>query len=162
MDRKPDAMRRPGERESVLARRAGAPRASAIEYGLRVLGVTDIVMCGHSVCGAMAALLTEPRDALPPNLNRWLEHARGVLDGAAFPNALGAGLPYADQLSQRNVVLQLRALQTYPDVARALSRSELRLHAWWFDIRAARIRALDTRGGHFADFDVVYHETQEG
>lgn len=131
--------------------------ASAIEYAVERLRVQDIVVCGHSGCGAMGAL-SSSLDELPQNLRRWLDLARPTCDDAAFSPTLGAGLPRPDQLSQRNVVLQLRALASYPSVNERVSSSSLRLHGWWFDIRNARIEAYDSTRAQFVDFDRAYRD----
>lgn len=128
--------------------------ASAIEYAVEKLGVDDVVICGHSGCGAMAAL--DGGGPLPRNLERWLDLARPVEDDAAFPAMLGGGRPRADQLSQRNVLVQLRALATYPSVKERVDAGGLRLHGWWFDIGRVRVDAYDVTTGRFTDFDDVY------
>ncbi len=129
--------------------------ASAIEYAVQKLAVTDIVVCGHSGCGAMAALL-EPSTTLPRNLAAWLTHAAPVLDDALFPRALGEGLPLADKLSRRNVVLQIAALRTYPQVRAGLAAGTLRLHGWWFDIRATCVDVYAPEAGRFVAFEQAY------
>lgn len=128
--------------------------ASAIEYALQVLHVADIVICGHSGCGAMTALLANA--PLPTNLEHWLAHARGALDDGGFPASLGKGRDRADVLSQRNVLIQGRALESYPGVRAGMASRTLRVHRWWFDIRAPRIEVFDLARGCFVDFDEAH------
>ena len=108
--------------------------ASAIEYAVLVLKVRNIVVCGHSECGAMKAVLARNSKLKAPNLERWLYHARtaafrleqeGPLDGARKPH---------DQLSQLNVLVQLEHLMTYPVVRQKVKAGALRLSGCWFDI----------------------------
>jgi len=82
--------------------------ASAIEFATLVLKVTNIVICGHSECGAVFRLDHE-----------------GPLD---------AGLSRHDQLAQLNVLVQLEHLASYPIVRRQIAAGKLQLSGWWFDI----------------------------
>ena len=88
--------------------------ASAIEYAVSVLKVWNIVVCGHSGCGAMKAVLDPDMVSGSPNLARWLYHA----DTAAFrltqDGPLDASRPPYDQLSQLNVLAQLDHLAPTP------------------------------------------------
>ncbi len=130
--------------------------AAAIEYALEMLHVTDVVVCGHSGCGAMAGLVAPNASTFPPNLKQWLAQAHGVLDASKFAASLGQGLPQADVLSQRNVVLQLRALETYPGIRRRTRDGGLRVHGWWFDIASASVQVLRPTEGKFVAFEEAY------
>ncbi len=136
--------------------------AAAVEYATEVLHVTDIVVCGHSGCGAMAGLASRGTTKLPVNLEHWLDLAAGALLPDAFAPALGAGLAPSDVLSQRNVVVQLRALESYSYVEEHLREGQLRLHGWWFDIATARVHAFDPKTGTFVDFDQAYTDRSDG
>lgn len=89
--------------------------ASAIEYGLGPLKIDDIVVCGHSGCGAMHALLKGRDTIAAPNLRSWLRHADRAF---SFKEKLkfSGDLSDADKLSQANVLLQLENIKTYPIV----------------------------------------------
>jgi carbonic anhydrase len=107
--------------------------ASAIEYSVKVLKVANIVVCGHSGCGAMKAVLAPAALDDAPNLAAWLAHARPAASRLA-QEAAPPGLAAYDRLSQLNVLVQLEHLMTYPDVRTAVDEGALRLSAWWFDI----------------------------
>lgn len=108
--------------------------ASAIEYALLVLQVPNIVVCGHSECGAMAAV--HGRKVLPgaPNLRRWLDHAEEAAARLAREGGLDPSLKHVDQLSQLNVLLQIEHLMTYPAVRERVADGRLTLAGWWFEI----------------------------
>lgn len=115
--------------------------ASALEYALLVLEVPDIIVCGHSGCGAMGAIHAGKGPAGAQNLSRWLELGRPALahlQAGALPDE---ALSPSDRLSQINVLQQLHNLRTYPIVRERVARGALRLHGWWFDIAAARVHA---------------------
>jgi carbonic anhydrase len=120
---------------------------ASIEYAVGVLGVAEIVVCGHSGCGAMAALADGP-PAGP--LAVWLRHAEpsahrlgpATLDGAV-PDREG------DRLALHNVLQQLDHLREYPLVAAAESAGKLQLTGMYFDVGAAQVHLLDAAGRTF-------------
>jgi carbonic anhydrase len=127
---------------------ADESEVAAIEFAVEQLAVKDVIVCGHSSCGAMAALLHGRGSVSAPHLRRWLRHAEAALE-RIDTSASGA----ADQLSQANVLLQLQHLRTYSLVANAERAGRLRLHAFWFDIAQAEVLAHDAGLGRFAPLD---------
>lgn len=122
--------------------------ASAIEYGLGNLKIDDIVVCGHSGCGAMNALLKGRNNITAPNLQSWLRHADNAFsfkEKLQFPE----GLPEADQLSQANVLLQLENIKTYPIVKEMQKTNNLRFHAWWFDLKMVKVFSYNQANNQF-------------
>jgi len=127
--------------------------ASAIEYAVAVLKVGNIVVCGHSQCGAMKAVLARSAIDDAPNLGKWLHHAdtaafrldnEGPLDGTKSP---------PDQLSQLNVLVQLEHLMTYPLVRAGVTDGTLRLSGWWLDIATGDMYAYERDNRAFAVID---------
>ena len=108
--------------------------ASAIEYAVLVLNVGNVVVCGHSECGAMKAIVAPDPKLKAPNLERWLHHARTALFRLKHEGPLDPALKPHDQLSQLNVLVQLEHLMTYPIVRQRVAAGELALSGWWFDI----------------------------
>lgn len=122
---------------------------ATIEYAVAALGVTDVVICGHSGCGAMGALVNpEGLDALP-SVKAWLKHshaAKSVVDHS-YPDLDGPAAIRAASLE--NVVVQLQHLRTHPAVASRIAKGELTLHGWFVDIHTGGILALDGEKGRF-------------
>ena len=108
--------------------------ASAIEYAVMELKVANIVVCGHSECGAMKAMLVRRPTVSTPNLDRWLYHANSATFRLEHEGPLDATLKPHDQLSQLNVLVQLEHLMTYPIVRQQVAAGALVLSGWWFDI----------------------------
>ncbi|MEU7695538.1 carbonic anhydrase [Microbispora sp. SCL1-1] len=129
-----------------LVPRAGAVPAddsvaATIEYAVKVLGVRTITVCGHSGCGAMAALLGEVPDL--PALRSWLRHGRQSLARfvAAEPHDDDTGP--LDRLCRINVIQQLDNLRTHPFVDTLVQAGKLDLTGLYFDIGAARVHVLE-------------------
>ncbi|MER7466129.1 carbonic anhydrase [Streptomyces sp. NPDC097981] len=111
--------------------------AAGIEYALAVLGVRDIVVCGHSACGAMTALAAGQDLADLPAVARWLRHAAPA----------GAPQDEVGVLIRNNVAVQLAHLATHPAVARALAAGAVTLHGWVYDIPTGTVERIDPATG---------------
>ncbi len=154
--------------------------AAAIEFALFELDVTDIVVCGHSHCGAIRALY-QPPGKEAPHIRKWLElgaRARigrdpverdpdldqpaGRQPDAGGPGAGGAGgagtarppSPPSRELlfrtEQRSVAVQLTSLMTYPAVRERVDAGRLSLHGWMYVIEDGQVLALDMATRKFA------------
>ena len=121
---------------------------ATVEYAVAVLGVSDIVVCGHSDCGAMTAISScKCLDHLPA-VAGWLRHA----DSAKVVNAARTHASPAARLSsmvRENVIAQLVNIKTHPSVALALEQGTLNLHGWVYDIESGSIVALDGESNQF-------------
>ncbi len=123
---------------------------STVEYAVMVLGVTDIVVCGHSDCGAMKAFLHPEALEKMPNVAAWLRHSHAAHSVVcnAYPDL--APDAYVRAMALENVVVQINHLRTHPCVASAIAEGKLTLHGWLFDIETTSILALDGATGRFA------------
>ncbi|MBC2878353.1 MULTISPECIES: carbonic anhydrase [Streptomyces] len=117
--------------------------AASIEYAVGVLGVAEVVVCGHSYCGAMTAL-AEGRDlSATPAVADWLRHADAA---RARVSAEAPAAGTVDALVRANVHTQLANLATHPCVAGALARGALTLRGWVFDIATGTVEELPVNG----------------
>ena len=125
--------------------------SSAVEYAVVALEGRDIVICGHSGCGAMKAFLHPDKLEEMPNVATWLRHAHAAesVVKSAYPKLEGHAKVRA--LALENVVAQINHLRTHPSVAAALARGELDLHGWFFEIDSGTISALDGQTGQFVE-----------
>lgn len=117
--------------------------AATIEYALEVLGVQDVVVCGHSHCGAMGAITAGDDLSELPGVAAWLELARPELSAALDVVHEERSLPGVTQL---NVVNQLGRLGSYPAARRRIEAGELRMHGWYYEVHTGRVQELDTDG----------------
>lgn len=120
--------------------------AAAVEFAVGSLGVPEIVVCGHSSCGAMKALVSGP-PAGAPALSSWLRHAAPSLERFRTrpPLTVDGEVPAAewDRLALHNVLAQLDRLRAHPAVASAVERGNLRLIGMYFDVAAAGVYLHD-------------------
>eukprot|EP01114_Cavostelium_apophysatum_P017172 TRINITY_DN5037_c0_g1_i1.p1 TRINITY_DN5037_c0_g1~~TRINITY_DN5037_c0_g1_i1.p1 ORF type:complete len:281 (+),score=49.34 TRINITY_DN5037_c0_g1_i1:77-919(+) len=151
---------------------------AALEFSTIGLNIRNIVVCGHSKCGAMVALNTCHGDTTAmtkdkPYIANWLHNAKPSLDrlneyrrtkkpivfkGLSVDGDILAhidieNLSEEDQLSQVNVLQQLEHISSYDVVARRIKNHELILHAWWFNISNAEVWAYSERKQRFLLLD---------
>ena len=122
---------------------------STVEYAVMALGVRDIIVCGHSDCGAMKALSDPSGLETMPNVAAWLRH------GAAAEHIVSTCHGHLDSgervraITLENVIAQISHLRTHPAVAAAIARGEMTLHGWYVDIHAGQVLGLDGQSGQF-------------
>jgi carbonic anhydrase len=141
-----------GPGDLFVCRNAGnmAPRFSrgddvsaTIEYAVSALRVRDIVVCGHSDCGAMKALLNPASLNDMPQVKSWLRHgkeARQALDKAKINRP---SLNSLVELTKLNVRLQLDRLSVHPKVQAQLRDGALELHGWYYRIDTGEVQAWE-------------------
>jgi carbonic anhydrase len=115
--------------------------SATIEYAALVLRVTDIVVCGHSHCGAIRATY-DPANPETPHIARWLDLGRG----ARVPETERGPELTSDVLrrtEQRSIALQLERLLGYPPVQKRIDEGTLALHGWHYIIEEGEVLALD-------------------
>jgi carbonic anhydrase len=116
--------------------------SAAIDYAVDVLEVRDIVVCGHSHCGAMRALYEPPAGA-SRNLAKWLElAAQAKVDEPVSEDMLR-------RTEQRSVVVQLDRLMTFPNVRERVESGTIALHGWHYMIEDGTMHILDVESGEF-------------
>ncbi len=135
----------PCDADAMFDRSAGA----AVEFATLTLGVGDVVVCGHSSCGAMAAALSGERPHEASYLDGWLENTRPSMDRLAREKRLAPSIAQVDRLSQAHVLQQIDHLRSYPAVAERLADRRIALHGWWFDLANAEVLAYDADAGAF-------------
>ena len=122
---------------------------ASIEYAVVALGVKDIVVCGHTQCGAMKALLDPASASGLPAVQSWLQHAETTrrIISENYQHLTGGAL--LDAAIQEHVLVQIENLQTHPAVAAKLQRGELRLHAWVYQLETGDILAFSSESETF-------------
>ncbi|HEY2810437.1 MAG TPA: carbonic anhydrase [Rhabdochlamydiaceae bacterium] len=127
--------------------------SAAIEFSVYSLSVTDIVVCGHSECGAMQALV-DGRDTLScPHLKSWLKYGEAALRTFKAGHTLNPSLSEHNQVSQLNVLEQMQRIAEYPHVREGLEKKKLRIHGWWFDIAKADVYCYEKSLNQFVLID---------
>ena len=124
---------------------------ATIEYGVSVLQVKDIIICGHTDCGAMKGLLHSEKLQELPAVKAWLQHAETTVRMVKDHCAHLKGEELFAATIRENVLVQLDHLKTHPAVATRLRRGDLRLHGWVYSIGTGEVWVYDDKKNDFVD-----------
>lgn len=131
---------------NIVPRHGGgqpAGEAATIEYAVEVLSVSDIVVCGHSHCGAVGAMARNEDLSAVPAVRGWLEQATPLPEEAATDNPGLAGAV------QHHVIDQLERLRAYPSIARQEADRRLSLHGWFYQVDTGTVLAHRAHSDEF-------------
>jgi carbonic anhydrase len=132
-----------------------------IEYAVSALGVRDIVVCGHSCCGAVTALLQPESTASMPRVRAWLQRAEATRCIIEENYSHLEGDELLRTAIEANVLVQLSNLKTHPSVAARLTRGDLNLHGWVYEFQQGEVRVYDPEVGGFSHLDDPLSQIQE-
>lgn len=123
--------------------------SATVEYAVAVLGVSDVIICGHSDCGAMTAVATcKCLDHLPA-VSNWLRYADSakLVNESLVHESVSENV---DSMVRENVIAQLNNIRTHPSVSLAITQGKLKLHGWVYDIGSGDILELDENSRKFS------------
>lgn len=127
--------------------------SAVLEFAIFTLNVADIIVCGHSECGAMNALAKGTPTNCCPHLEAWLTYGEESVRKVDSGLILNPSLARHNQISQVNVLQQMEHIAGYPFIRERLDKRELRIHGWWFDIAHADVYCYEKEQNQFALID---------
>jgi carbonic anhydrase len=127
--------------------------AAALEFAVNSLQVDDIIICGHSECGAMTAIYEGLQNVRHPNLKDWLKNGTAALEKFKSGVTLNADLSPINQISQLNVLAQVEHIRSYPYIERKIQSGKLQVSAWWFDIAKAKVSIFAEEHRRYLEID---------
>lgn len=125
---------------------ANGGEGASVEYAIHALGIEQIVICGHSHCGAMKGLLklNELEDKMPLVYN-WLRHTEATR--RLIQENYTSGVYSTEELLEiaiaENILTQIENLRTYPVVRARLHQGKLKIYAWIYHIETGEVLAYD-------------------
>ena len=135
---------------------ANGGEGATIEFAVVGLGIQDIIVCGHSHCGAMKGLLHPDALHAMPTMSAWLAHAEAT---RWIARQKYVDLPDDAMLNvtiQENVLIQLENLRTHPAVAAGLASGKLKLHGWVYKIETGQVFAFDPECSQFVSLTATF------
>ena len=122
---------------------ANGGEGATVEYAVFALGIKDIIVCGHSYCGAIKGLIHPEQLEGMPSVSRWLRHAEAtrLIMQEKYPEMRDETLE--TQTARENVLIQIENLQTHPSVASRLAQGRLKLHGWMYHFETGEVFAYD-------------------
>lgn len=134
--------------------------AATIEYALKKLHVKEIIICGHSQCGAMQGLLDPQPEEHLPAVASWLKYAQPALSRVKEKPSTFDDNPHSKLVhtTQENILVQIENLKTHPAVKEKLANRQLLLHAWFYDIKCGEIFIYNHESNTFIPFEEAVTE----
>jgi carbonic anhydrase len=132
--------------------RAGEPAggvSATIEYAVEVLRVRHLIVCGHSDCGVIRALMAPQALEGLASVRDWLQHVEPAWKYVDEVERNAGELTRHTALTHANVLVQLDNLKTHAYITRALAEGRLQVHGWYYDILSGRIENFDEGLGKF-------------
>lgn len=114
---------------------------AAVEFAVGVLKVKEVIVCGHSGCGAIKEILQgnlirSEKSEQYPSLKAWLQQAQGIRDQLPEHASI-------KQAAELNAVLQMANLKTYPLIQERIKSGQLRVHSWYYNIGDSELEEWD-------------------
>ena len=123
--------------------------SATIEYAVGVLGVPDVIVCGHTDCGVMKGVLNPEALEPLPSVSAWLNYAQPARRAVAHLKQVQTDEEHLLAVAERNVVQQLGNLRTHPTVAERLDQGDLNLHGWVYDLGEGVVTHYDSNQDAF-------------
>ena len=123
--------------------------AASLEYAVEVLEVENIIVCGHTGCGAIGAILDPKSVEHLPYVKRWTDRAEGLRAVLDRDYAHLTGEARLTAAVQENVLAQLEHLREFDFVQRRMDAGKLRVSAWVFKIATGEVFAFDPDNDEF-------------
>jgi carbonic anhydrase len=128
---------------------ANGGEGATIEYAVTALGIKDIIVCGHTHCGAMKGLLNLDKLTNMPTVVSWLRHAEATRRIVEQKYQEDTEEDLMIDAAKENVLVQLKNLETHPCVAAGLATGKLNLHGWVYAFETGTIYTFDPAQGKF-------------
>ena len=120
-----------------------------MEFAIQVLRVPLLIVCGHTDCGVIKALLEPENAAGMPALQNWMRHSLPARERLLRDNPNAPREEKLRRLTEYNVLVQLENLKTHPAVEARLAKGEIELDGWVYEIATGSILVADPSTGMF-------------
>ncbi|WP_137167730.1 carbonic anhydrase [Salinimonas lutimaris] len=130
---------------------------ASIEFAVAALGVSHIVVCGHTDCGAMKGALNPEALSSLPHVKEWLGHCRCATEVVKERHG-EVGYEQLEEVTQENVVQQLQHLRTHPTVAAKIAAGKVKLHGWVYNIGSGDVLCYNESTQTFERMSQAYAE----
>jgi len=123
--------------------------SAGIEYAMLVLKVPLVIICGHTDCGVMKALLQPEKAQGLPAMQEWMRHATEIQHRIMRDHAGATEDVKLRLLTEYNVLAQIEHLKSHPSVHSRVISGEVEVHGWIYDIGDGTVWAADPASGRF-------------
>ncbi len=137
---------------------------AVIEYALSVLNVDNIILCGHTECGACKSLHQEiPEDDIEmTNIRKWLKFGNSAKEQAVALVGTQDKKRLYSATEKFNVIEQLKNLLTYPAVKRKVAEGEIFVQGWYYHLDSGEVEYFDPVEHQFLPIETVLEKANKG
>ncbi|WP_321472430.1 carbonic anhydrase [uncultured Paludibaculum sp.] len=135
----------------------GGGTVASIEYAVAALDITDVILCGHTNCGAMKGILHPEKVESMPHVAAWVQHATPARRAVErlFPEA--GETDKLERTVEQNVIQQVKNLLTHSFIRSRVEAGRMELYGWVYDIRSGTVRGMDASGQEFSEIHFEAH-----
>lgn len=127
--------------------------SSAIEYAVKVLGITDLIVLGHSLCGGIEALMRDDKVRHTEFLYKWLS-IMGPVREEVVEHFGEVDKKSCTACEMAGILQSLRNLLTFPWIRERTEAGTLNLHGWYFDMETGRLLSYLRQTKSFEPLDI--------
>lgn len=121
--------------------------SSALEFGVTVLNVKNLIILGHSQCGGVRALFAETDFQNNDFISSWVSLIK--IDGQVFKDE--------DDYARFALKKSRNHCMTFPWIAKQVDQRELVIHLWFFDIKSGKIFTYSDESQNYEPLDFHPH-----
>lgn len=147
--------RTPGNIVPVYDENVSVGVSASIEYAVAALGVRHIIVCGHSACGAMKALLDAKGFEGLPATRRWLQYAHAAVEQLNRLSSIDGEEDTLTRLAKFNVIEQMNHLHSHPAVEERIKKHLLEIYGWFYEIHTGTVEVFDPEKMEFCRWPMV-------
>jgi carbonic anhydrase len=128
--------------------------SAALEFGVLQLGITDIIVFGHSHCGGIRALMESSGETSASSfIAAWMKIASPAKEQVLKQHPQSSPDEQALCCEKASLLISLKNLMTFPWIAKRVRNNELFLHAWYFDLETGVVKAYEPDTDAFQPLD---------
>jgi carbonic anhydrase len=126
---------------------------ATLEFAICALGIENVIVCGHSHCGAVKGLIDPAATEEMPAVRHWLGHAQRTADIIRDEYDHLSGTERLMAAIEENVIVQIENLRTHALIEERLASGRLKLHGWMYKFETGRVFSYDPESGQFLPFN---------
>lgn len=128
--------------------------SAAVEFAVKVLGVTDIIVFGHSHCGGIQALMQTKEERLPTDfIASWMNIATKAKAKVLENHSHLSSAEQTELCEKKSLQISLDNLKTFPWIAERMKENALHIHGWYFNLGTGEIEVFHAEGEKFIPLD---------
>lgn len=119
--------------------------SAALEFGIRVLKIKNLILLGHSQCGGIDALLHGSNSKKNDFITNWVSVIKNQ----------GTMHQHVDNYAKSALKQSLRNCLSFPWIKEKVIKETLIIHLWFFDIKTGQIFTYSAKHKRYKPLNIV-------